>query len=76
MNSSEQLIIDEQAQTKLKGDEPINENNNIEDNNDQNYDNTLIGSCNKNMYGELFAKCRINSPSDPISKFPKRQIKI
>ena len=49
MNLSEASIVDERAQTKLKDDEPINENNDIEDNNDQNCYNTLTGDCNKNV---------------------------
>ena len=38
---SKESVIDEQTQTKKNDDELINENNDIEDNNDHNYDNTL-----------------------------------
>ena len=49
VNLSEVSIIDQQAQIELKADEPINENNDIEDNNNKNCDNTLTRDCNKNM---------------------------
>ena len=48
MNLNEVSIVDQQTQIELKDDEPINENNDIEDNNNQNCDNTLTGDCNKN----------------------------
>lgn len=47
MNLREKSVIDEQAQTQLKDDEPINKNNDIKDNNDQICDNTLTRDCVK-----------------------------
>lgn len=43
------IVIDEQAQTQLKDDEPINKKKDIEDNNVQICDNTLTGDCDKYM---------------------------